>query len=261
VLNHPDMKKTILAALGYLLLVTPIFAANHVLIVPDEFPAMEHVAAKLQSEENVTSQLVWQTNLPPDLSGFSTVLVYIHRGLDEKAEKAFIAYTQSGGKLIVLHHSISSGKRKNKDWFKFLGVTLPEADVDTGGYKWIEGVTQQIVNLAPEHFITTHKVVYPEQVAFKATTDAQERTLPGVTLKESEVYINHVLAEDKTRTRLLGFKYTDKNSGKTYMQTQSGWVKPSGKGWIVYLQPGHSLHDLKNPAYERIVLNAVVWKP
>jgi hypothetical protein len=255
------MKKTILIGPAALLVSTSLFAANQVLIVPDEFPAMEHVAAKLQSEENISSQLVWQTNLPPDLSSFPVVIVYIHRDLKPTAEKAFIEYTQAGGKLIVLHHSISSGKRKNKDWFKFLGVTLPEADVDEGGYKWIEGVTQQIVNLAPDHFITTHKVVYPEQVAFKSASDTKERTLPGVTLKESEVYINHVLAEDQTRTRLLGFKYTDKNSGKTYMQTQSGWVKPSGKGWIIYLQPGHSLHDLKDPVYERIVLNAVIWKP
>ena len=255
------MNKTILIALAALLISTSLFAANPVLIVPDEFPAMEHVAAKLQSEENISSQLVWQTNLPPDLSPFPAVIVYIHKDLKPTAEQAFIEYTQAGGKLIVLHHSISSGKRKNKDWFTFLGVTLPEADVDAGGYKWIEGVTQQIANLAPDHFITTHKVVYPAQVAFKAASDTQERTLPGVTLNESEVYINHVLADDKARTRLLGFKYTDKNSGKTYMQTQSGWVKPSGKGWIVYLQPGHSLHDLKDPTYERILLNAVIWKP
>ena len=120
--------------LACLLLVTPTFAAGQVLIVPDEFPAMEHIAAKLKSEENISSKLVWQTNLPPDLSLFPAVIVYIHKDLKPAAEKAFIEYTQAGGKLVVLHHSISSGKRKNKDWFNFLGVTLPEADVDTGGY-------------------------------------------------------------------------------------------------------------------------------
>jgi hypothetical protein len=255
------MKKTILIALAAVLISTSLFAANQVLIVPDEFPAMEHVAARLQSEEKISSKLVWQTNLPPDLSTFPAVIVYIHKDLKPTAEKAFIEYTQAGGKLIVLHHSISSGKRKNQEWFKFLGVTLPEADVDAGGYKWIEGVTQQLVNLAPDHFITTHKLVYPEQVAFKAAGDTKERTLPGFTLKASEVYLNHALAEDKTRARLLGLKYADKDSGKTYMQPHAGWCKPSGKGWIVYLQPGHDLHDLKDPTYERIMLNAVIWKP
>jgi hypothetical protein len=253
--------KAIFTTLALVCLAAPLLAANQVLIVPDEFPAMEHVAAKLKSEENVSSQLVWQTNLPPELSPFSAVVVYLHRGLEERAEKAFIQYAQSGGKLIVLHHSISSGKRKNREWFKFLGVTLPEAGVDAGGYKWIEGVTQQIVNLAPSHFITTHQVSYPIQVAFKSVGDTMEKMLPGVTLEHSEVYLNHVLAEDKTRTFLLGFKYSDPGSGKTYMQTHSGWLKPAGRGWAIYLQPGHGLDDLTNPTFERILLNAVIWKP
>lgn len=252
--------KTLLA-IASLLLPCPLFAANEVLIVADEFPAMEHVAAQLKAQENVVSRVVWQTNLPPDLPLFSTVMVYIHGRLNEPAEMAFIAYTQAGGKLVVLHHSISSGKRKNKEWFGFLGVTLPEADVNAGGYKWIEDITQLIVNLAPEHFITTHKVSYPEQVTFKAVGETNEQVIPGFTLKESEVYLNHVLTEDQTRTRLLGLKYTDEDSGKTYMQSHAGWVKRSGKGWIVYLQPGHDLHDLTNPAFGRILLNAVVWKP
>lgn len=258
--NHPDMK-VLVSFLSAILLPWPLFAANELLIVADEFPAMEHVAAQLKAQENLTSRIVWQTNLPPDLSQFSAVLVYIHGRLNEPAEMAFIAYVQAGGKLVVLHHSVSSGKRKNRQWFSFLGVALPEADVSAGGYKWIEGIRQQIVNLARSHFITTHKLNYPEQVEFKAVGETAERTLPGFTLKESEVYLNHELAEDRTRTRLLGFKYRDKTTGKTYMQSHAGWVKPSGKGWIVYLQPGHDLHDLTNSTFERIVLNAVIWKP
>lgn len=253
--------KSLVAAIAASLFALPVIAADDVLIIADEHPAMQYVAGKLKSEEHKTAQIIWQTNLPPDLSIFSTVMVYIHRDLKEAPEKAMIDYAERGGKLIVLHHSISSGKRKNREWFKFLGVQLPEADVSAGGYKWIEGVSQQIVNLNSEHFITSHKVSYPEKIPFKAESEAEERVLPGVTLNESEVYLNHVLAKDKTRTTLLGFKYTDKASGKTYMQTHAGWVKPAGKGWVIYLQPGHSLHDLQNSTYERILLNALVWKP
>ena len=252
--------RILLVLLGTLLIRCNLFAAAPVLIIADEFPAMQYVADKLKSEENISAQVVWQTNLPPDLSVFSAVLFYVHRELKEAPEKAMIAYAQGGGKLIVLHHSISSGKRKNQDWFKFLGVTLPEGDVTTGGYKWIEGISQQIVNLAPDHFITTHKVSYPEKIAFKAGS-SEERTIPGVTLNESEVYLDHLLEADSTRKTLLGLKYHDKDSDKTYMQTHAGWLKPAGKGWIIYLQPGHSLHDLKNPTYERILLNALIWKP
>jgi len=234
-------------------------AADEVLIVADEFPAMEHVAGTLKAVEAVDSRVVWQTNLPPDLSRFPAVMVYIHRDLKESAEKAFISYAQAGGKLIVLHHSISSGKRKNKEWFRFLGVTLPEGDVGKGGYKWTEGITQQIVNLNSSHYITAYGVQYPEQVAFKRAPDAKEEVLPGLTLTDSEVYVNHQL--EGPRTTLLGFKYTDAKSGQTWMQPHAGWCKPSGKGWIIYLQPGHGVADLSNPPFERILLNAVVWKP
>ena len=33
--------------------------------------------------------------------------------MGEPAEKTFIQYAESGGKLVLLHHSISSGKRPN----------------------------------------------------------------------------------------------------------------------------------------------------
>jgi len=251
--------KTILSALAGLALTAALFASDQVLIVADEFPAMEHVAARLKAEENVTSRVVWQTNLPPELSGFSAVMVYIHKALSEPAEKAFIAYALAGGKLIVLHHSISAVKRNNKEWFKVLGVALPEGDVGAGGYKWIEGVTQRVVNLAPGHFITTHKIRYLEEIGFRPGGAAAETPLPGFTLTNSEVYLNHIL--DGPRTLLLGFKFTDDKSGKTYEQSHSGWLKPSGKGWIIFLQPGHSLRDLEHPVFDRILLNALVWKP
>jgi hypothetical protein len=233
-------------------------AKADVLIVADEFPAMQVLAAKLQADQGVASQLVAQTNMPASLSAFEAVIVYIHLGLLESAEAAFIAYTQQGGKLIVLHHSISSGKRRNRDWFPFLGVSLPEGEVDRGGYKWTEGVTLELVKLAPDHFITTNRVHYPARISWRGgEAKAAERLLPGFVLPHSEVYLNHVLAGP--RTLLLGLRYTDAASGKTYEQTHAGWVKRSAKGWIVYLMAGHSTLDFQDPTYSRLVLNAVAW--
>src|SRR3954466_1633700 len=111
------LKLKYLAALSLLLSATVSVAVADVLIVADEFPAMEVVAAKLKSEEHINSKLISQTNLPASLAPFQAVLVYIHRELSEQAENAFIDYTKAGGKLVVLHHSISSGKRKNPHWF------------------------------------------------------------------------------------------------------------------------------------------------
>jgi len=243
-----------------LLLTGSAFTAAEVLIVADEFPAMKWLADTLKTREGISGRVVAQTNLPPQLAGFRAVIVYIHGNLDARTEQALIDYTRAGGKLIVLHHSISSGKRKNAQWFKFLGVALPEADVSQGGYKWIEPVTLDLVKLAPDHFITTNRVVYPTRIGWRGGgTGQDEPSLPGFTLHESEVYLNHVLTEP--RTQLLGFRYTDAKSGQVWMQSHAGWVKPADRGWIVYLLPGHSVKDFEHPAYARIVLNAVIWKP
>lgn len=234
--------------------------AAEALIVADEFPAMEVLAARLKLEENLPSRIVSQTNMPKDLSAFEAVAVYVHRDLKEAAESALLSYADKGGKLVLLHHSISSGKRKNKQWFPSLGVDLLPGDVAAGGYKWIEGVTLDIVCLPPGHFITTNKVNYPSQVRWTLPDEpGSEKALPGFTLEHSEVYINHTLTSP--RTRLLGYRFNDTKSGKVWTQTHAGWIKPLGKGWLVYLMPGHGTLDFENPAYARIVINAMVWKP
>jgi hypothetical protein len=234
-------------------------ALADVLIVADEFPAMEVLAAKLKSEEHINSKIVSQKELPENLSAFEAVAVYIHKDLSEPAENAFIAYALGGGKLVLLHHSISSGKRKNAHWFSFLGVALPEGEVAHGGYKWIEGVSLDLVNLNPNHFIMTNKVSYPEHIAYKpANTSATQGDLPGFKLEESEVYLNHVL--DLSRTLLMGLKFTDEKTGTVYMQSHAGWIKTAGKGTVIYLMPGHTKRDFENPTYSRIVLNAFAYK-
>ena len=247
---------TNLCALGLALSAS---GAPEVLIVADEFPAMQVLAGKLKAEEGIASRIVAQTNMPADLSPYAAVIVYIHLKLEASAERAFIDYAEAGGKLIPLHHSISSGKRKNTWWFKFLGVTLPEGDVTQGGYKWIEPVTLDWVNLAPDHFIMTNRVSYPKRVAYAPEGATDERPRPGFTLKDSEVYINHTLTGP--RTILMGFKYTDAKSGRIFMQDRAGWLKRAGKGWIIYFQAGHSAADFEEPAYGRILANAVVYQP
>ena len=45
------------------------------------------------------------------------------------------------------------------------------------------------------------------------------------------------------------------------MQDRAGWIKSAGKGRIIYLMPGHTVADFENPAFGRIVLNAIIYKP
>jgi hypothetical protein len=235
-------------------LFTVCFAARaEVLIVADEFPAMEVVAQQLQKEEGVSSQLVDQEHLPASLAPFQAVVVYIHLSLKAAAEHAFIEYAERGGRLVLLHHSISSGKRQNRDWFTFLGIDLPQGDVQRGGYKWTEGVNVTYVSLASADPITTRQMRYPESVSCDTGEGARAR--PGFTLNDTEVYLNHVLKGP--HAILLGLKYTDPKSGQTWMQATAGWRRPAGTGWVLYLMPGHSGRDFENSTYGRLVLNAI----
>lgn len=231
--------------------------ATEVLIVADEVPAMETLAKSLKTLENIDSKIVAQTEMPSDLSVYKAVLVYIHKDLAVSAENAMINYTRAGGKLILLHHSISSFKNKNADWFPFIGVALPKLPVNEGGYAYVGGIDMELVNLAPSHFITTHKIKYPKKILYKSETSVKEKAMDGYGLINTEAYINHQLIGNKTI--LMGLKFKDKD-GKTWMQDRAAWCMDVGKGWIFYLQPGHTVTDYENPVTGRIIANAVIYK-
>ena len=254
------MKSVVLALSLLLANAAASLALADVLIVADEFPAMQALANRLKNEEHLDSQVVAQKEMPTNLVSFSAVVVYIHGALSPRAEDALIDYTREGGKLVLLHHSISSGKRQNAHWFPFLGIRLPEGDVKQGGYKWIEGVVLDFVNLNLNHFIMTNRLSYPTRIAYQSTNaPAGDGLLPGFALRDSEVYLNHVHTE--SRTLLMGLKYADARTGTTYVQDRAGWIKPAGKGWIIYLMPGHTAQEFEHATYGRIVLNAVIFHP
>jgi hypothetical protein len=230
-------------------------AEGEVLFVADEFPAMEVLARRLKAEDGKPSRIVEQTQMPEDLARFDCVVVYIHKELAETAERTFIRYAENGGRLVVLHHSISSGKRKNRDWFPFLGVELQPGPVETGGYKWIEDITVDWVNLAGTHFVTAQGIQYPGKLEYTRSPGVAPESLPAFRLEDTEVYLNHKLSGP--RTLLLGLKYTDQETGRVWMQNTAGWYRPAGKGWVIYFMPGHTAHDFENPIYGRMVLNAI----
>jgi hypothetical protein len=234
-------------------------AGEEVLIVADEIPAMQVLARQLEAGAAVQTSLVKQTNMPSALGRFSAVFVYIHGELKEPVELALIDYTRAGGKLVALHHSISSGKRKNRQWFDFLGIDLPSMDVRQGGYKWIEPTTLEVVNLARSHYITSHQVKYPSRLQFAHPDYKPKRSKPGFVLPDSEVYLNHVL--HGSPEVLLGFRFHDPSTGIDYAQATAGWYRPAGQGWIFYFMPGHTAKDFADPAYAQILVNTVRYKP
>ena len=238
-----------------------------VLIIQDERPQMDVLAKFLEEKGKETVgqappyvTIVDQQNLPKDLASYKAVIVFIHKELAEPTERAIIDYTKAGGRLVCLHHSISRVKAQNKFYFDFLGVQLGKGAMEDGGYAYkASGWT--LVNVNAQHYITNHGITWTDKVAYTCSDQPSvEKTYPCTQLKgDSEVFVNHSFADGRNKTVLCGLIYTDKASGRTYMQDRGGWSKTQGKGTIVYLMPGHCISDYQNQIVAQMVLNAVTW--
>jgi hypothetical protein len=232
-----------------------------VLIIQDERPQMDMLAKFLTEKGKLPVTIVEQKSLPKNISMYKAVIIFVHGQLYEQTERAIIDYTKSGGRLIALHHSISSRKAENKFYFDFLGIQLNKGPMEDGGYAW-KASSWTLVNLNTKHYITNQNIEWNEQVTYiSSDRPSVEKTYPVINLKDdSEVFINHRFSDGREKTVLCGLIYTDKASGKTYMQDRGAWIKRQGKGAIVYLMPGHCVSDYQNENIARMVMNAVNWQ-
>jgi hypothetical protein len=240
---------------------------GRILIVYDELPQMEVLQAILQKKGGLEVTLVEQSALPDDWSAYKTIIGYIHRGLEVPTEKAIIAYTENGGRYIALHHSISSKKASNEFYFDFLGMRLDNPKsakhpvLPGAGYGWREGVTLTLVNLYPDHYITSHNVDWGEKIPYTSSDKpAEEAMYASMSLHESEAYMNHKFTDGRAKTVLCGFKFFDDRNGQMFMQDRAVWLKKYGEGEVVYLMPGHSAHDFENVNFSQMILNAINWE-
>jgi hypothetical protein len=232
-----------------------------VLIIQDERPQMDVLAKFLTEKGKLTVTITDQKSMPKDLSPYKAVIVFVHKDLYEPTERAIIDYTKAGGRLVCLHHSISSKKAENKFYFDFLGVQLSKGSMEDGGYAY-KASSWTLVNLNSKHYITNHNIEWNDEVTYTSSDQpAAEKAYPCTRLKDdSEVFINHLFTDGRDKTVLCGLIYTDKATGKTYMQDRGGWIKAQGKGTIVYLMPGHCISDYQNERVAQMVLNAVTWE-
>lgn len=231
-----------------------------VMIVQDEMPQIKVLAIFLRENGNLSVTVTDQSSFPENLSAYDAVIVFIHRDLKENTEKSIIKYTEKGGKLICLHHSISSKKAQNKFYFDFLGIRLDTGPMEKGGYKWKES-SWSLVNLNSKNFITNFNVSWDEKISY-APSDypSSKKAYPCITLKhDSEVFINHKFTDGREKIVLCGIVYHDKESDKTYMQDRGAWIKRQGKGTIIYFMPGHIASDYENKNISQMILNSIRW--
>jgi len=231
-----------------------------VIIVQDEMPQMKVLAKFLRENGKLSVAVTDQRSFPKDLSVYDAVIVFIHGNLQENTENSIINYTKNGGKLICLHHSISSKKAQNKFYFDFLGIQLDNGPMEKGGYKWKES-SWSLVNLNSKHFITNFDVNWDEKIVYTPSDyPSTESVYPSITFKnDSEVFINHKFTDGREKVVLCGIVYNDKESDKTYMQDRGAWIKRQGKGTIVYFMPGHIASDYENKNISQMILNAIRW--
>jgi type 1 glutamine amidotransferase len=112
----------------------------------------------------------------------------------------------------------------------------------------------QWANLAPSDYVMTNQVSYPERLEAEGP-GGEAASRPAFTLRDTEVYLNHVLKGP--HTLLMGLRYLDAKTGRVWVQQTAGWRRRAGQGWVFYFMPGHTLHDFENPIYGRVVMNAI----
>lgn len=253
-------------------------ATRRVLILTDESDRMEPLADFLRERGGIDSTIIDYTTLPEEerrlphaVAGYDALVGYIHNELNEPTELAIIGYTTGGGRFVAVHHMVSSGKSRNEYYFGFLGLHMDgieharEPARPGGHYMWREPVEKTVVNLRPDHYITSHDITWPEHVRFRPTDvpGAREDVYPAVTLSHTEVYSNVKRTDGDAKTLLLGYIYADDRNGVTHAQATDGWIKPAGEGHVVYLQPGHFVAEFSDPdsILNQLILNAITWQP
>ncbi len=234
---------------------------GRILIVADEAEPMNALAEVLRDQGKYQTKYVGQKLLPQDLGDYAAVFMYIHGRMTRRTEKILIDYANGGGRLIILHHGIASGRMANPDWLRLTGIYMAPRNDPKHPWKVVGNTTHTLVNLQPRHYITSHKVTYGRTVEYQSSdSPSRPGKFPALDLKNTEVFLNQHFTDGREKTVLFGFRVVTA-AGETIMQDRSGWYKAAGKGWVFYLQPGHSVSDFKNRPYCQIILNCLSWQP
>ncbi len=245
----------------FLVILTGSTWSESALIVADEWPQMEILKIFLQDEGHYDVAMAEQTKLPEKLSDYLAVFMFVHGALDLDAAQRMIEYVQNGGRLVVMHHGISSQKRKVPEWLDLLGIFLPEKEQEPENfYTWIHDRDYFLVNLNPNHYITSNKVTWPTTVDYRSSDSPSRKVnYPAWEIKNSEVFLNHHFQDGREKVILCGFMFQDPQNGEIFMQDRGGWYKRSGRGWVFYFQPGHTPIEFQERNYCQMILNCMTW--
>ena len=230
------------------------------MIVADEWEPMQTLKHHLEMREACQVDTFEEKDMPADLTRYRTVFMYIHKVMDPRVEKTLIEYALNGGCLIILHHGLASAKVNNPDWLRFTGIHIEPKEAPHHAWRVVGATTHTMVNLQPEHYITSHKVEYDRTIEYlSCDMPSRAAPYPALELPDTEVFLNQHFTDGREKTVLFGSHCVDPESGETTMQDRCVWYKAAGRGWIFYLQPGHKAGDFENENFCQIIVNCVAW--
>ena len=232
------------------------------MIIADEWPQMHVLGSALATMGPMVVHGADPTHVPADLAPYDAVVMYIHQVMEPSVEQALIRYTLQGGRLVVLHHGLASGKIHNPDWMKFTGMHIAPKDAPQNAWRVVGQVTHTLVNLNPAHYITSHRITYSDTIEYQPSEALSSPGLyPSLALPNTEMFLNQHVTDGREKIILFGSHCIDPDTGQPIMQDRGGWCKPAGHGWICYLQPGHDEADFRHTTFVQIILNCITWTP
>ncbi len=216
--------------------------------------------ALLEIPTNEIEQATSRLAPPRGTPGAYDVLVYFaHRipnaGSDTVVrQEAFVtavdAFLVNGGGVVSFHHGIyrTAGKESMQ------ALLRGEA---TGAVRWNTSAGQNVINVAPGHFVTTHGVAYPGALAYAdpargvaaGTYDAFNNT------PDERYPVLELLPGPGSVTLLFASDYNEASTRHVlgYEHTRSTW-----RGAVVVYQPGEYQPNAFSGNNFQILLNAIV---
>lgn len=204
------------------------------------------------------------------------IITYNKNLIKKRNVKTIKEYCANGGKLIALHHNVSSMMLRRPEWLDLMKINIVKGD--DAEYPWsvIEGGDLYLTNLQPDNAITTKGIEYDSEVPMlKLSVDPTKKVLTheldesqqkefhsrekekAIEFKKSEYFINHLPLPEPNRILLFGIFFHDPESGREFISNNGGWKMPYKEGMIYYLMPGHSVHDY-HENYCNIIRNCIL---
>ncbi len=157
---------------------------------------------------------------------YDVLLYYGGPKSSEATDRAVEKFVDAGGGVVALHHASAAG---SKSWTQLLGARF-------AGHPAITELTVLIAD--DRHPITAGLK------EFKITDEPYKHTLANVQ--------RHVLARFKDRPG-------DKDPKAATANMDIVWTREVGKGRVVYCALGHGKAAWGNPAWQKLVAQAVCW--